>query len=1020
VTGALVHLPFVAGQSEGIDTKIAPSGVLKLLQNGRIDRQGRIGKRPPFGLGSLSLEYGSSVSTTQLLAARGGERVMVADDRVVAWLPNQARWRQWNYLPRVGVPRRYAGSRNSEGDASGPSIAMSGDLQANRYACLVFENPLGSAQQVQAIIYDVTTWTIRSVATLSQQGVRPRVVACGDIFVATWVSTAATNIEFSTFNTNTVNATWSGSALLTATGTANCRFDASPYGTGSWLLAHESAAASAIRVVFYDTVGNTLDQKTLAVVGAPAICGVSGEGASLAWVEAAGAVRVISYQFAAGSPFGGAVSGPTTLNSSVYNTGYPLICRKSATVHTVGWCFSEPTPDAGGRGQGTSFREVTTASHTLGTTLDRLHTRALSKAAYHNGRLYWLGVNESTFDRTIMMFSHTQYSSSGTGDELVETTMARGAARDFDSTRQYADFFTYTDAEGVTQMLTSFPYLQAGSVSSANPFVAIDIAAIPFGGSERFQTAEVGGLLYMSGGLLSVFDGQNAHELGWIAAPKIYALTGQAGAGALTLTGTYRYLMTREWYDTQGGRWMSQVSDVATVTLTGGQNQVRIDYQDGSLSNRRRMWTETSPQPQPEPRDRIHFWRTENNGTVFRRITGDDGRDGYCRPSLGNFLVDQMSDVALVAAGNPIVYTQGVRGALSGPLQHDPPPPCRYIWPGKNRMIVGGLESPSEFRLSKFFFPNEPVTFSEDFAFRGRVPGDVTAVAYLDDTAIVFTKDSIYAVPGEGPDDSGANPVGDPVEIPSECGCIDWRSLVDTPLGLMFQGRPDRIYLLPRGGGAPIWIGQAVRDTLASFPTIVGARMIPERSVVVFTCNGNFAGRNLVFDLTHSAWSVDAIVGGGSTFAGSTVWDGLLAQHFGGGYYVERATPYSDEGVWYGLTVETHALRPHGLQADGRTRKVGVLGEYRDLSQLRVELATDDAQAYLANPPTWSLPASEATGDPLRREWRLPVQKFGSCRLRIREIQTGSFHTEGFRLTGLTIETQPRAGMPRLNAARRA
>jgi hypothetical protein len=1017
----LLHIPFVGGQSDTIDSKLAPLGVLKLVQNGRLDRQGRIEKRRGFGLGSLALEYGGQLSTTQLITSRGAERVAVADDRVNAWLPNQARWRQWNYLPRVGVPRRYAGSRNSEGDATGPSIAISGDLQANRYACLVFENPLGVAQQIQAIIYDVTTWTIRSVATLSQAGVRPRVVTCGNRFIATWVSTALTNIEFASFDTNTVNATWSASAILTATGTANCRFDASPYSTTGFLVAHETAGASAIRIVYYDSAGVTLDQKTIIVVGAPAICGTSGEGATLAWCETGGAgdVKVLSYQFAAGSPFGGAAVGPTIVGSSVYNTGYPLICRKSATVHTVGWCVNEPTPDAGGTGSSTRFREVTTASHALGSTLTRYHTLAVSKAAYISDRLYWLGINESTFDRTVFMLSHSTPAASGFGDELIETTMARSAARAFDATHQYSDLFTYPDAEGTTQVLTAFPFLQSGSVKSADPFVAIDIAAIPFGGSKRLQTAEVGGLLYLSGGLLSTFDGQNAHELGWLAAPKIYALTGQAGAGALTLTGTYRYLMTREWYDTQGGRWMSQVSDEATVTLTGGQNQVRIDYQDGSLSNRRRMWSETAPVAQPDPRDRIYFWRTENNGTVFRRITDDDGIDGRCRPSLGNFTVDQMSDATLVAAGNPIVYTQGQRGSLSGPLQHDPPPPCRYIWPGKNRMIVGGLEDPSAFRVSKFFFPGEPVTFSEDFAFRGRVPGEVTAVAYLDDTAIVFTEDRIFAVPGEGPDDSGVNPVGDPVAIPSECGCIDWRSLVETPLGLMFQGRNDRIYLLPRGLGAPVWIGEPVHDTLALYPTIASARLIPEESLVVFVCNGFFVSRNLVYDLAHGAWSVDTLIGGGSTWQGTALWDGLLAQHFGSGYYVERATPYSDEGVWYGLAVETHALRPHGMQADGRTRKVAVLGEFRGTADLRIELAVDDAQAY-AHSAQWALPDTEVLGDPVRREWRLPVQKFGSCRLKISEVQTGGLIREGFRLTGLTIETQPRQGLPKLGAARRA
>lgn len=1013
MSGALVHLPFVAGQSETVDTKIAPFGVLKLLQNGRIDRQGRITKRLGYGLGIVTAEYSGSLAAFQALAARGDERVAIADDRVCAWLPTQARWRQWNYVPRVGVPRRYAGMRNSSGDALAPSVAVTGN-----YLCLIAESPLGAAKRIIATIYDRTTWTVRSVAMLTQTGERPRVVACGTTFVAIWrTSAGAANLEWSTFSTTSGTATWSAVQILTALAALGCRFDASPYNATSYLVAHENGAGG-VRAVHYDTAGLTLGQNTQAFVGAPAICGADTEGASMAWCEAGGAVKVVSYAFS-GGPLGGAITGPTTLATETDLVGHPLVCRKSATVHTVGWAINESSP--ANEGDATRFREVTRATHVLGTTLTRYYTRPVSKAAYISGRLYWLGVNLSTYDRTLYLLSHTSTSATSSNDETVETMLARSSATDFSAVAQYADLLTFTTS-GVTEIATAFPFLQDGSVASADPFTAVDLAVIPFGGSERHQCAEVGGVLYMSGGLLTTFDGQTACELGWLAAPKIFALTGQAAAGGLTPSSTYSYVLTREWYDAQGGRWVSQVSDVATVVMGVGQNQVRVDFQYGSLSNRRLMWTESAPEPVPTPFERVHIWRTEANGTVFRRVTTDDGRDGFAGPaSVSVFYSDTMSDATLIA-GQPIVYTQGIRGGLSGPLQNDPPPPCRYIWPGKNRMIVGGLENPNEFRLSKFFFPNEPIGFSDDFSFRGRVPGEVTAVAYLDDTAIVFTAEAIYAVPGEGPDDSGVNPVGDPVRIPSECGCIDWRSLVETPLGLMFQGGPDRIYLLPRGGGAPVWIGQAVRDTLGSDATIVAAKLIPERSLVAFTFRrvSSLDAQLLVYDLTHNAWSADVINLGVNAVAGSTVWDGMLAHHVGSGYYVERATPYSDDGSWYGVAVETHALRPHGLQADGRTRKVGVIGEYRGITQMRVELAPDDSQTFPYSALINITAGPEVSGDALRREWRLPVQKFGSCRLKIGEVQFGSTISEGFRLTGLTIETQPRIGMPRLGATRRA
>lgn len=1010
----LVHLPFVLGQSEKADTKIAPFGVLKSLENGRIDRDGRIIKRPGVDLGSLTRVNGTSPSTVQALASRGDERVMIADDAVHAWNPTQSRWRDWNQLPRVGVPERHAGARNKEGDSSYPSIAY-----ASGFACVVYENPTASGTfYVHAAIYDVASWSLRSSAILELVGgMAPRVISVGSTLVALWFKSSTTELKFSTFDLSNTAATWSAPAALHNDLAFTGYFDALPWGAGFAYIYADNAGNT--HGVFASLSGAPLHSVLPAIQGPCAFYGVSGEATTIAVLTAGGNLRVISYPGSGGSPFGGAIVGPTLVETNGANAGFPTVARKSSTVRTVGWSRLDSTPGAAFP-ELTSFCEVTAATNALSSFTLRPYVLLASKALYVSGRIYFWGVTKSTYDRTLFLLAHTQFSAAAEGtDETVETTLARGAARDWVSTRNHPEMLTYVDANGVTQLLTAFHFLQAGSVASANPFTAIDVATIPFGGSERQQFGQYGGLLYMSGGLLSVFDGEGAHELGFLHAPRIILLTPAAG-GSMTASSTYRYLMTVETYDAMGGHHISQVSDVATVALGVGQTQVTITYHPGILSNRRRMWNETAPVAERSS-TRLFFWRTAANGTLFQRITGDDGVDGlpYPTTAAGGSLLDQMSDATLTATSNPFVYTQGQRGALSGPLQHDPPPPCKYLAFGKARAIVGGLEQPDEVRFSKFFFPGEPIEFSEDFAFRRRVQGKVTAVAYLDDAAIVWTKDQVFAIFGEGPDDSGAGSFADPVAIPSEAGCIDWRSVVLTPIGLFFQGRADRIYLLPRGLGSPTWIGEPVRDTLALNSTITGARLIAEKSLVVFSCGSAAAGRarTLVFDLRTGNWSVDALNGGGSfaPFTNIAVWNGALAYNFGSGYFLEGAT-YSDNGTWYGVTIETQALRPHGLQADGRTRKAAVLGEFRGISDVDLAIAPDDATAFTAG-PSW--PLSGAAGDPVRVEWRLPVQKFGSMRLRIRERQNGSNISEGLRFNGITLDTHARPGMPRLQESRR-
>jgi hypothetical protein len=1010
----LVDLPFVSGQDTKVDPKIAPLGVLKTLENGRIDRDGRIVKRPGLALGSLAKASGS-VSNTQALLTRGDERVMIGDDAVLAWIPTHQRWKAWNPLPRVGVPERHAGLRNSDGNAKAPSIAY-----ANGYVCVVGETQYtGGSSLIRAVIYDTATWTVRSEETLAQTtAVAPKVVACGSVFVTVWYDTSAVQLIRASYDTSLNNTTWNVQGTLVSN--ASLFFDLSPYGPSDFLFAYADNAVGQIKTVYFSLLTGVLDSKSVAVFGGTGACsitGTAGEGASVVWLDST-SVKIYSWQFSGGSPFGGSVSGPTTLNTNASNQGFPLVCRKSATVHTAAWVVNEASPPTG-IGDATRFAEVTTASHVVGTTLDRLYVRAASKPTYLNGRLYFLGVNASTYDRTLFLLGHTAYSASGDGDETVETFMARAAARAYDTGRHVSELVTYVDTAGVTQILVAFPFLQAGSVTSATPFSAIDFATIPFGGSERHQSIQYGGLTYITGGLLSSFDGENAHEVGFLHAPRIISLTGStSGGGNLTTLSTYRYLITVEWYDTQGGRHMSQLSDPVALALTGTQNQIRIDYHNGLLSNRRRMWLETSPVSQ-SLRTRIHIWRTAANGTIFNRITGDDGIDGYPQPNaIGNFLLDQLADTTIAA--NPVVYTQGVRGALSGPLEHQPPPPCKFISIGKARAIIGGLEQPDEVRFSKYFYPGEPLTWQDDLAFRRRVGGKVTVVRYLDDAAIVFTKNQIFAVYGEGPDDSGAGSFADPVVIPSETGCIDSRSVVETPLGLFFQGRSDRIFLLPRGGGSPIWVGEPVRDVLASNPVITAAVLIPEKSLVIFSCGSitGFTARTLVYDLHNGQWSVDTIKGGGNfqPFLNAVVWDGLLVYNFGTGYWIETTT-FSDTGTWFGITIETHALRPHGLQAEGRTRKVAVLAEYRSLTDLDLSIAPDDAQNFTTL--TLFTAAGLTAGDPVRFEWRLPTQKFGSVRLRVRERQNSTNNTAALRFNGLTFETEKRGGMPRLGLANR-
>jgi hypothetical protein len=509
-----------------------------------------------------------------------------------------------------------------------------------------------------------------------------------------------------------------------------------------------------------------------------------------------------------------------------------------------------------------------------------------------------------------------------------------------------------------------------------------------------------------------MFDGALAHESGFLEEPRIInAVAG--GGGSLTPSKSYQYLLTHHWIDANGLLHLSSVSDPMSVTLGAAQSSVTVTWQRPKQSWRQALYWRDGVQA-PDYRLRQHLWRTEGDGQIFHQLTDELGYSIQVNGAYGAFgtLADVLADTAIQAKA--VVYTQGARGALSGPLQHDPPPPCRYIWAGKERAIIGGLETPGELRWSKFYFSGEALEFSQDTAFRKQVPGAVRGVAMLDDVSLAFTETQIFVITGIGPDDTGAGAFDEPKALPSDVGLTTWKSLVEWSGGLFFQGKPDLLYLLPRGIGSP-QPQTATQEFLRAYPTVTSARLLSEQNLVVFTLTGGAGAKGalLCFDTQNGQWTLDEIAGGVEHLASAVVGGDLLLATATALDLENSASRVDRTNQFISVSLETAWLRPHGMQADGRTRKVGVLGEYRADCSLKMELAVDDSRSF-AYSRTWNLGAVAVAGDPLRREWDLPVQKLGSCALRISEVRNGSNSNEGFVLHGVTLDTRARPGMPRL------
>jgi hypothetical protein len=118
--------------------------------------------------------------------------------------------------------------------------------------------------------------------------------------------------------------------------------------------------------------------------------------------------------------------------------------------------------------------------------------------------------------------------------------------------------------------------------------------------------------------------------------------------------------------------------------------------------------------------------------------------------------------------------------------------PCKtpsILLAGKERLFAAGGEIPEdEVWHSKLPSGINAAEFNDALLITvDRRGGVVTGLAILNDALVIFKEDSIYVAPGEGPDNIGQGFWGETQRVVSDVGCIAQRSIVETPMGLMFQ-----------------------------------------------------------------------------------------------------------------------------------------------------------------------------------------------------------------------------------------
>ena len=389
----------------------------------------------------------------------------------------------------------------------------------------------------------------------------------------------------------------------------------------------------------------------------------------------------------------------------------------------------------------------------------------------------------------------------------------------------------------------------------------------------------------------------------------------------------------------------------------------------------------------------------------------------------GKILLDEN-----VRMGSAVIWAEFGPPAGAAPfpwsieLLPERPPPLRDITVAANRLFAISAENPSEVLISKSVRFGRSVEWNPVLASYATAVGAAgfVSIAAIDDKVILFTTREIYVIPATSADDTGRGQPPTPMLVASDGGCINKRSVVKGPFGVMFRGQRG-LYVIDRALNLQ-YVGGAIEDALSAEPRIQTAVLVSSKHEVRFTTDGGNV--MFVYNYNRGAWSTRSTdVFGAADIRGRYVF----SLNTPSGYAVlgERAADdieYDDPSGDNVMSFETAWLRlSESIAGFGRTYKIVVAGEYHNLAGtttpggLRFEIFYDFDETAPLETKTELFGNDLSEGAPLSIELRLKRQKASAIKLRITEIPgttaIGTNFRRGVTLSSITLELGVKKGL---------
>lgn len=516
----------------------------------------------------------------------------------------------------------------------------------------------------------------------------------------------------------------------------------------------------------------------------------------------------------------------------------------------------------------------------------------------------------------------------------------------------------------------------------------------------------LGSCLNISGGFLKQYDGSpNIFEQGYHLYPETPTLVSSNGAGSLTNSGVYSYVVVWEWTDNQGQLVRSAPSLPANITLGGSDDTVVITVRSLPITSKADIFSITRSAPV------MAVYRTQNLGTVYYRVNQLQSEYVYNSTSAQTIsYTDLKADTDI--ASNSTIYTTG------GIFDNICLPASNLMTISKNRVIVAGIDTqPNTVFYSKEKENGVAVEFSNELSFIvDGFGGNITALAAVDDIIYIFKETAIYYIAGVLPDKLGNGSAPYPLLVASDCGCNYPQSIVLMKDGIMFQSEKG-IYLADRQTNVT-YIGQEVDNYIVqSGPVqITSAVNLPNQNLVYFTADDS---RTYVYDTFFKQWYTYTLP---FSPVSSALLEGVWYPCSSTGMYKSVVgQAFDGSNLPISSMIETNWINLNKLEGFGRVFAILLAGDNAELKhRLRVNLYYDfesfPRQSVSITPSslsttTYGSDATYGSGSPYGGTFdgtyqfmiRPKIQKCSAIRIEIfDDFPTGDL-SSSFNFSGLSL-----------------